>query len=103
VEQAGLDAVVSSALDTSVGLRVGAALAAALPSLPYACGLGTGSLFVSDVVDSPYVGHAGSLDLRAVEPDPERLAALVVSPVRRQWWDDRVRAAYSVLESRMEA
>ena len=45
VAQAGLPAVVSSALDTSVGIRAGLALAAALPSLPYACGLGTVSLF----------------------------------------------------------
>lgn len=97
VEQAGLPAVVSSALDTSVGLRVGAGLAAALPSLPHACGLGTGSLFVSDVVASPYVAHSGSLDLRTVDPDPERLDTLAVSAERRNWWEARVRAAYEVL------
>ena len=49
VAQAGLPAVVSSALDTSVGIRAGLALAAALPELPYACGLGTVSLLAADV------------------------------------------------------
>src|SRR6185436_3861570 len=47
VAEAGLPAVVSSALDTSVGLAMGVALAAALPQLDYDCGLGTASLFES--------------------------------------------------------
>ncbi|MEU7893164.1 o-succinylbenzoate synthase [Nonomuraea sp. NPDC049152] len=50
VEACGLPAVVSSAVETSVGLAAGVALAAALPSLPYACGLGTMSLLSGDVV-----------------------------------------------------
>jgi O-succinylbenzoate synthase len=98
VEQAGLDAVVSSALDTSVGLRGGAGLAAALPTLPYACGLGTGSLFVDDVAEPAYLAHAGELDLRTVTPDPERLDALAVPAYRRAWWEHRVRDAYAVLD-----
>ena len=49
IAEAGLPAVVSSALDTSVGLSMGAALAAALPDLDYDCGLGTASLFTADV------------------------------------------------------
>ncbi|MGA7207072.1 MAG: o-succinylbenzoate synthase, partial [Specibacter sp.] len=48
VAEAGLPAVVSSALDSSVGIRAGLALAAALPELPYACGLGTVSLMAAD-------------------------------------------------------
>ena len=50
VAEAGLPAVVSSALDTSVGLAMGVALAAALPDLDYDCGLGTAALFTADVV-----------------------------------------------------
>ena len=50
VAEAGLPAVVSSALDTSVGLAMGAALAAALPELDYDCGLGTAALLAADVV-----------------------------------------------------
>lgn len=99
VEQAGLDAVVSSALDTSVGLRIGAGLAAALPALPYACGLGTGSLFEADVVADPYVAHGGSLDLRSVEPEPQAIQELAVSPKRREWWQQRVRAAHARLRA----
>ena len=65
VAQAGLPAVVSSALDTSVGIRAGLALAAALPELPYACGLGTVSLF-----DRGH--HAGSAGGRRRRHPPPR-------------------------------
>ncbi len=51
VTAAGLPVVVSSALDTAIGLSQGAALAAALPTLDYDCGLGTASLFLDDVAD----------------------------------------------------
>ena len=47
----GLSAVVSSALDTSIGLAAGVIMAAALPDLPFACGLGTASILAADVVD----------------------------------------------------
>ena len=52
-EACGLPCVVSSALQTSVGLAAEIALAGALPELPFACGLGTGALFTADVVDRP--------------------------------------------------
>jgi len=55
-ERAGLPVVVSSAVDTSVGLAAGLALAAALPDLPFACGLGTRGLLVADVVTSAASG-----------------------------------------------
>ena len=53
VAEAGLPVVVSSALDTSVGLAMGASLAAALPDLDYDCGLGTASLLAADVTTQP--------------------------------------------------
>ncbi len=57
VEACGLPAVVSSALDTSVGISAGVALAAALPSLEHACGLGTVALLAGDVaVDAARAG-----------------------------------------------
>ena len=59
----GLPAVVSSALDTSVGLAAGVRLAAALPTLPYACGLGTGLLLAEDVVTVPLRPVGGMLDV----------------------------------------
>ena len=52
-EACGLPVVVSSAVDTSVGLAAGVALAAALPALPYACGLATMSLLAGDVTAAP--------------------------------------------------
>lgn len=60
-EQIGLPVVVSSAVDTSIGLAAGLALAAALPELPYACGLATTSLLAGDVVASPLVPVDGFL------------------------------------------
>jgi O-succinylbenzoate synthase len=71
---AGLPAVVSSALETSVGLAAGLALAAALPELPYACGLGTATLLQGDVVADPLVPVAGALAVRRPAVDAAALA-----------------------------
>ncbi len=62
--------VVSSALETSVGIRAGLALAAALPELPYACGLNTVALLADDPVAAPLNAENGFLEVRSVEPDP---------------------------------
>ncbi len=97
VNQAGLPAVVSSALDTSVGIRAGLALAASLPSLPYACGLGTVSLFTSDVTLDPLVADDGAIPLRDTHPDPGLLEQYAASGERRNWWLDRLRRVHAVL------
>ena len=97
VAQAGLPAVVSSALDTSVGIRAGLALAAALPELPYACGLGTVSLLAADVTHDPLIPDDGAIALRDVLPAPELLAEHAASPERRVWWLDRLRRVHAVL------
>lgn len=70
----GLPAVVSSALETSVGMAAGVAAAAALSDLPYACGLGTVSLFAEDVVADPLTPADGMVEVRRPEPEPELLA-----------------------------
>ncbi|HVW31750.1 MAG TPA: o-succinylbenzoate synthase [Acidimicrobiia bacterium] len=70
VEAAAVPAVVSSLYETSVGLAAGVALAAALPELPFACGLGTAALLAGDVVADPLVPVAGHLPVRRPEPDP---------------------------------
>jgi O-succinylbenzoate synthase len=75
VEVAGVPAIVSSLYETSVGLAAGLALAACLPDLPYACGLGTASLLAADVVADPLVPVDGSLTVRRPVPDPDLLAA----------------------------
>lgn len=102
VAQAGLPAVVSSALDTSVGLAMGVALAAALPELDYDCGLGTASLFTADVAEPPLRPHGGALAVGRVSPEPALLDAHAASADRREWWLERLARCYAVL-SRPEA
>ena len=89
-EQLGLPVVVSSALETSVGIRMGVALAAALPELPYACGLNTLALFADDVAAVPLVATDGSLLVRDVLVDGDALARLAVPSGREQWWTQRL-------------
>lgn len=60
----GLPVVVSSALETSIGIRAGLALAAALPELPYACGLNTVALLKADLVTEPLLAVDGVISLR---------------------------------------
>lgn len=98
VEQAGLPAVVSSALESSVGIRTGAALAAALPELPYGCGLGTVSLMAQDVTGNPLVARDGELPLRDITPEPHLLEEVAASPDRTAWWHRRIEACYCLLE-----
>ncbi|WP_104175811.1 o-succinylbenzoate synthase [Arthrobacter sp. Y81] len=97
VAQAGLPAVVSSALDTSVGIRAGLALAAALPELPYACGLGTVSLLAADVTRDPLVADDGAIRLRDVTADAGLLEEFAAPADRRDWWLDRLRRVHAVL------
>ncbi len=89
-DQCGLPAVVSSAVDTSVGLAAGVALAAALPSLEHACGLGTMSLLAGDVTADPLVPDAGELPVRPAMVDPDALSRWEVDPAG---WRDRLLAA----------
>jgi O-succinylbenzoate synthase len=88
--------VVSSALDSAVGIGQGLLAAAALPELEYACGLGTGGLFVEDIVE-PVAPVDGYLQVSLAIPDPARLAALTAAPDRRDWWIERVIACYRLL------
>jgi o-succinylbenzoate synthase len=94
-EACGLPCVVSSALETSVGLAAGLALAGALPSLEFACGLGTLSLLSSDLVGParslrPVDGY---LPVAPVPPTPapdllDRYE--IADPARASWWRDRL-------------
>lgn len=98
VTAAGLPVIVSSALDTAVGLSQGAALAAALPRLDYDCGLGTASLFLDDVADLRPVD--GSIGTERVTPDAAALDRLEASSERRDWWLDRLTRCHEVLAAR---
>jgi len=94
--QIDIPVVISSALDSAVGMAAGLTAAAALPQLRHACGLGTGRLFVEDVAEAagPVDGY---LPVGPVTPDPARLSALAAPPDRRQWWIDRVKACHPLL------
>ncbi len=80
IEAAGVPAIVSSLYETSIGLAAGLALAAALPELPYACGLGTATLLAGDVVADPLIPHGGVLPVRRPDPDPALLTRWGVEP-----------------------
>lgn len=95
--QAGLPAVVSSALDTSVGLSMGVTLAAALPQLDHDCGLGTAALLAADVAAPALMPEGGGLPVGRVVPDAALLDAHAASPDRAQWWIDRIRRCHAVL------
>ena len=97
VAEAGLPAVVSSALDTSVGLSMGLALAAALPDLEYDCGLGTASLFTADVVAHPLRAQDGSLALTRIAPTTASLDRVEAPAERCDWWLERLTRCYAVL------
>jgi O-succinylbenzoate synthase len=95
-DQIDIPIVVSSALDSAVGIGRGLLAAAALPELPYACGLGTGGLFVDDVAE-PTVPVDGYLPVAPVTPDPARLSALAAAPDRRRWWIERIKACQPLM------
>ncbi|MCV2396490.1 o-succinylbenzoate synthase [Actinotalea sp. M2MS4P-6] len=89
-EQTGLPVVVSSALETSVGLAAGVALAAALPELPYACGLATAQLLADDVVAEPLTPVDGAIRVRAVSPERALLATHAADDELTARWAARV-------------
>lgn len=91
-ERIGLPVVVSSAVDTSVGLAAGLALAAALPALPHACGLATTSLLAGDVVARPLVPVDGFLPVGRQVLDEAAFASVAADPETDARWHARLAA-----------
>ena len=89
-EAHGLPCVVSSALESSVGIAAGVALAAALPELPCACGLATVALLDGDVTSDPLLPVDGALPVRTVTPD--RLADVAADAQTEARWRARLDA-----------
>ena len=92
-EAVGLPVVVSSALETGVGMAAQLALAGALPELDGACGLATASLLAGDLVARPWLPVGGMLPVpaRPPEPDPDLIEAFRQrDPERERWWADRL-------------
>ena len=86
----GLPVVVSSALESSVGIAAGVALAAALPELPHACGLATVRLLTDDVVTESLLPVDGALPVRTPTVDPAALDRLAAPPDRVAAWEARL-------------
>jgi O-succinylbenzoate synthase len=95
--ETGLPLIVSSALDTSVGISMGAFLAGALPELDYDCGLATASLLAADVTPNPLLPVDGSIPVRRVVPDAGLLDTYAAGPDRRDWWLARITRVHALL------
>jgi len=89
-EEIGLPVVVSSALETSVGIAAGVALAAALPELPHACGLATVQLLADDVAVHPLLPRDGELPVVRPEVDPAALERVRATTEREAAWAARL-------------
>jgi O-succinylbenzoate synthase len=98
-EDIGLPVVVSSALETSLGLAAGVALAAALPTLDHACGLATRSLLTADVATPDLVPVDGVLAVGVPAVVPSLLDAVMAPPDRVAWWDERLAAVRTLREA----
>jgi len=95
--EAGLPVVVSSALDTSVGISMGLHLAGALPELTYDCGLGTAAMFIGDVTTEPLIAENGMLEIRRVEPSESKLQVFAADDHRADWWIERLERCYRLI------
>lgn len=99
VADAALPAIVSSALDTSIGLTMGAELAARLPSLDFDCGLGTAALLADDVTSPALRPVDGTIAVGRLAADPGALRRLAADPERTAWWRARVTRCHALLEA----
>lgn len=98
-EACGLPVVVSSAIETSVGIAAGVALAAALPELPFACGLGTVPLLTKDVTSASIQPVNGAIGVSLTPPEPDLLEAVAGTADTDAWWQRRLDDAEAVLRA----
>jgi o-succinylbenzoate synthase len=104
-KEAALPVVISSALDSSIGLSMGAHLAAALPThsatepggLAFDCGLGTAALLAGDVTREPLIPVDGFIEVRRVAVDEQKLDIFEAEDHRIDWWIDRLDRAFKLL------
>jgi O-succinylbenzoate synthase len=88
-KEAGLPVVVSSALETSIGLSMGAFLAAELNS-PYASGLGTAALLTEDITEKPLLPIGGEIDVARLDVSPSKLSELQTTNDSTHAWTMRL-------------
>jgi O-succinylbenzoate synthase len=92
--RSSIPVVISSALETSVGIYAGLLVASLLRDLPYACGLVTVSLIEGDPTLEPLIPRDGLLEVRRPEPDIDLL---------ERWRPDRDRGAEMLRKLRAAA
>ena len=80
-----LPVVVSSALESAIGIDYGLVLASSIENLEYGCGLATGSLLAKDVADIPII--KGQMKISSPTPNFD---GLDVSMERFEWWKNRI-------------
>ena len=96
-EEVALPIVLSSALESSVGIAMGLYAAAAVKELDYDCGLGTASLLVGDVTETPVVAQGGSIALQRPVVSEDLLERFAASPDTTAWWLERLERCYNLL------
>ena len=89
-----LPVVISSALESAVGISYGLALAARVPNLDYACGLGTSALFNQDVSDIPIVN--GAIKATGYPIDLDRVERYELKGERLEWWRNRISRVWNL-------
>jgi O-succinylbenzoate synthase len=98
-EDIGLPVVVSSALETSLGLAAGVALAASLPTLDHACGLATRSLLTADIASPELVPVDGELSVAVPAVVTSSVDAVSAPPDRVAWWEERLAAVRALRQA----
>ena len=89
-----LPVVVSSALESAVGISHGLALAARLPELDYACGLGTSALFNQDIGDIPIID--GAIKVKNYPIDIAQIERHELKGERLEWWRNRISRVWNL-------
>ena len=89
-----LPVVISSALESAVGISHGLALAARIPKLDYACGLGTSALFNQDISDIPII--SGAIKVKNYPIDLDRVERYELKGERLEWWRNRISRVWNL-------
>ena len=89
-----LPVVISSALESAVGISYGLALAARVPNLDYACGLGTSALFNQDIGDIPIIN--GAIKAASYPIDLDRVERYELKGERLEWWRNRISRVWNL-------
>ena len=92
-EHHNLPVIVSSALESAIGINYGLMLAASFEEMNFDCGLGTGSLLAADVAQLPIVD--GKIEISEFEP---QLDGLDVASDRFEWWKNRIMRTAELLK-----